>query len=137
MTQTFIPGYYGTVTINSEDLSAIGSVWRLNLTRNVTAKKHFGGPHTDRVSGKRDVQFSANGNLTSEEAAALNTIYESETPVSFSLQIGEAAGDTDAGLYSGDCLISSLTLEANADGDVTWSLDAGAHGEVAYTPAGS
>lgn len=135
MTQTFIPGYFGTITINSEDLSAVGSVYRLNLGRNVNVKKHFGGPHSDRVVGKRDVTLSANGNLTKEEAAALNAIYESEVAVAFTLQIGEAAGATDAGVYAGNLVISSLTLEANADGDVAWSLDGGAHGQVTYTPA--
>lgn len=137
MPETFIPGHLTTVTINAEDLTLIGSVFRLNLGKTVTVKKHFGTAHTDRISGKRDVTFSANGNITAEKIAALNAAYESEAPVAFSLQIGTAAGATDAGVYAGDCVIQNLNLEADADGDWAWSIDAGSHGAVAYTPAGS
>jgi hypothetical protein len=135
MPETFIPGHLAVVTINAEDLTLIGSVFRLNLGKTVTVKKHFGSTGTDRISGKRDVTFSASGNIAAEKMAALNTMYESLVPVAFSLQIGEAAGATDAGLYNGLCVIGTLSLEVDADGDWAWSLDAGSHGTVTYTPA--
>lgn len=134
---TFIPGQLATVTINSENLTLIGSVFNLNISRNVIAKKHFGTDDTDRISGKRDINFSANGNISAEQMGALNTLAETAAPVTFSLQIGTASAATDAGLYSGSCIISNLTVSVDADGDWAWSLDAGAHGVVTYTPAGS
>lgn len=135
MPETFIPGYLTTVTLNAQDVTLIGSVFRLSLGKSITVKKHFGTPNTDRIAGKRDVTFSASGNIAAEKMAALNTMYELSVPFAFSLQVGDAAGATDAGLYSGLCLIGNLNLEVDADGDWAWSIDAGAHGAVTYAPA--
>jgi hypothetical protein len=132
---TFIPGYLGTVTLNLEDISAIGSVVRLQKTRNVMTKPTFGNPWGFSLGGQRIGQFSANGHLSAEQAEALETAYNAQLPIEFSLQVGEGAGATDAGLHTGSCVISSLTIEANADGEWDWSIDAQTSGLVVYTPA--
>jgi hypothetical protein len=134
---TFVPGYLGTVTLNSEDLSAIGHVTRLNKTRRGLPKKVFGQRYQYAIGGQREFVFSANGSITAEQAAALDAAYETDAAVGFSLQIGEGAGATDAGLYTGSCVLTELTIESNADGQHTWAVSAIGTGTPVYTPAGS
>lgn len=134
---TFIPGWQATVTINSENLTAIGSAFNIQHSPNVIVKKHFGTQYSDRIAGKLDVTFSASGNISAEQAAALHALVIAQAPVTFSLQMGTAASASDGGLFSGSCLLSNLSFNVDADGDWAWSLDAGSAGEVTYTPAGS
>lgn len=134
---TFIPGQHTTVTINSDNFTTIGSVVSLSLGRNIIAKKHFGSDGTDRVAGKSDVTFSANGNISAELAADLYALHAALAPVAFSIQIGEAGQATDGGVFSGNALLTNLTMSVDADQDWAWSLEAAAHGTVTYTPASS
>ena len=43
------------------------------------------------------------------------------------------AGPTDAGLYSGMCVVGDFTIEANADGEWDWSISTTTSGVVTYT----
>lgn len=132
---TFIPGYLATVLLNAEDFSAIGSVVRLQKSRNVMTKPTFGNPFGFSLGGQRLATFTANGHLSAEQAAALEAAYNATLPIAFSLQVGEGGEVTDAGLHTGSCVISQLTIEANADGEWDWSLDAQTSGAVVFTPA--
>lgn len=131
-TPTFVPGYLGTVTLNAQDVSAIGSVVRLNKRRNVMTKPTFGNEWGFSLGGQKLGGFSASGHISAEQAAALETAFD-QGSVDFSLQVGEATGATDAGLHEGTCVISDYTIEANADGEFDWSIDAQTHGAVTYT----
>ena len=132
---TFIPGYLGTVTLGVEDISAIGSVVRLQKTRNVMTKPTFGNPWGFSLGGQKIAAFSASGHLSAEQAAALEAAFDEDLPFTFALQIGEASGVTDGGLHSGNVVLSQLTVEANADGEWDWSCEAQTSGPVIYTPA--
>jgi hypothetical protein len=132
---TFVAGYQTTVTLNLDDLSAVGSVVRLQKNRTALNKPTFGAPFAFTLAGQRTGAFSAQGHVSVETAAALEDAYDSDTPIDFSIQIGEAGGETDAGLESGKCVITALTLEANADGEWDWSIDATTTGVITYTPA--
>lgn len=134
---TFIPGQLTTVTLNSENLTAIGSVVSFSYGRNIIAKKHFGSDGTDRVAGKSDVTFSANGNISAELMPALVALITSLTPFAYSIQVGEGSAATDGGLLTGTCLLSNLTLSVDADQDWAWSLDAAVVGTPTYTPPAS
>jgi predicted secreted protein len=131
---TFIPGYLGTVTLNATDVSAIGSVVRLNKRRNVMTKPTFGNEWGFSLGGQKIGAFSASGHISAEQASALEDAFDAGS-VAFSLQVGTASEATDAGLHSGNCVISDYTIEANADGEFDWSVDAQTTGEVTYTPA--
>jgi predicted secreted protein len=133
---TFIPGYLGVVTLNAEDVSTIGSVVRLNKRRNVMTKPTFGNPWGFSLGGQKIGAFSANGHISTEKAAALETAFDTGY-VAFSLQVGEASGATDAGVHTGNCVISDYTIEGNADGEFDWSIDAQTSGTVTYTAVGS
>ena len=132
---TFIPGYLGVVTLDSEDISAMVSGATLSLTRNALNKPTLGQPWGYAIAGQRAGTISYNGHLSSEQAAALQSIYMSEVPVDFSFQMGEGGGDTDAGLYSGKAIVTELAHEVAADGEFDWSLSAQTTGVVTYTPA--
>lgn len=131
---SFIPGYLGTVTINSQDISATGSVVRLALSRTVMTKPVFGSAWGKSLGGQSLGAFSASGHVDTEKVAALNTMF-STGAVTFSLQVGQADAATDGGLYSGTCVISNFTIEANADGEWDWSIEAQTDGTVTYAPA--
>lgn len=130
---TFVPGYLGTVTLNTDDISAVGSVVSLERSRNIMAKPTFGSPYQYSLGGQKLGTFSANGHVSVEHLGALEDAFVSDAPIPFSLQVGEAAGPTDAGLYEGDCVVSTYTIEGNADGEFDWSIEAQTSGPITYT----
>ncbi len=129
---TFIPGYLGTVLLNADDISAIGSVVSLSKTRNIMTKPTFGSPYAYSLGGQKLGSFSAQGHVSVEQIADIDNAFNSDAPIAFSLQIGDAAGPTDAGLYAGMCVLSDYTIEANADGEWDWSIEAQTSGEVTF-----
>ncbi len=132
---TFIPGYLGTLLLNTEDISAMVSGATLTLTRNALNKPTLGQPWGYAIAGQRAGTISYDGHLSAEQAADLHAIYSLDAPCDFSFQMGDAAGATDAGLYSGKCIITELAHEVAADGEWDWSLAAQTTGPVTYTPA--
>jgi hypothetical protein len=134
---TFIPGWQATVTLNSEDISAVGSVLSLNLARNVMAKPVFGAEYTAALGGQRAGTFTASGHVSAEKIAALNTMFEVDASIAYSIQIGTAASATDGGTYTGNCAISSFEITGNADGEWDWSIAATTDSTITYTPASS
>jgi len=130
---TFVPGYLGTVLLNTEDISAIGSVVSLQKTRNLMTKPTFGSEYAHSLGGQKIGAFSANGHVSVEQIGDIEAAFNSDAPIDFSLQIGDAAGPTDAGVYVGQCVLSSYTIEASADGEWDWSIEAQTSGPVVYT----
>jgi predicted secreted protein len=130
---TFIPGYLGTVLLNTDDISAVGSVVSLSKTRNIMTKPTFGSPYAFSLGGQKLGSFSAQGHVSVEQIADIDNAFASDAPIAFSIQIGDAAGPTDAGLYAGNCVLSDYTITANADGEWDWSIEAQTSGAVTYT----
>jgi hypothetical protein len=136
-TPPFIPGYLGTITINSDNQSSILHVTRLNQSRSGLPKKTFGSAWGFALGGQRDFTFSANGSVTPTALGELQEAFDSQAAVDFALQVGEGSAATDAGLYNGFCVLTALNLEGNADGQWTISVDGMGTGEPAYTAPGS
>lgn len=132
---TYIPGYMATVLLDAEDIGVVGSVVSLNLSRNIQTKPVFGSAYAGSLAGQRSGQFSANGHITAEKIVALTGLFENDAPVTFSIQVGEAAGATDSGVYAGTCNVSNYTISGNADGEWDWSIQAATDGAVTYTAA--
>jgi predicted secreted protein len=132
---TFIPGYLTVINANSEDITANIEVVDYDQSRNVVNKRLMGSKGTSKVAGKIDRSWSLRGNLTAEQAENFQDIFELDAPFAFTLQIGEGAGATDSGLYSGNAIAASYRITGNADGDYSINLDLQAHGDVTYTPA--
>ena len=131
----FIPGYLGTVTLNADNISAVGSVVSLTRTRNIMPKPTFGSAYAFSLGGQKVGAFDASGHISVEKLPELEAAFVSDAPITFSLQIGDAAGATDAGLYSGNCVVGDFTIEASADGEWDWSISCTTSGVVTYTPA--
>ena len=132
---TFVPGYLGTLTIDAEDISAIVSGATLTLNRNALSKPTLGQPWGFSLSGQKTGTISYNGHLSVEQAGALNSIFAEELPVDFSFQMGEGGGATDGGVYTGKCVVTSLSHEVAADGEWDWTLETQTSGPVVYTAA--
>lgn len=130
---TFVPGYLGTVLLNADDISAIGSVVTLTRTRNVLAKPTFGSAYQFSLGGQKLGTFSAEGHVSVEQLADLEGAFASDAPIDFSIQIGDAAGPTDAGIYAGECVVTSFEITAGADGEWDWTIEASTNGVVSYT----
>lgn len=130
---TFIPGWEATVLLNADDISAIGSVTSLSKTRNIMTKPTFGNQYSHSLGGQKVGSFSASGHVSAEQVSDLDSAFNSDLPIAFSIQIGTAGSATDGGMYTGDCVLSDFTIEANADGEWDWSIEAQTSGTVTYT----
>ena len=130
----FIPGYLGTVTVNSDDLSAVARVVSLETTRNIMTKPTFGSAYAFSLGGQKLGTFSAEGHIDTLKLQDIETAFNSDTPIAFSLQVGDAAAATDGGVYAGNCVLTSLTRSASADAEWDWAFSAQTSGAVTYTP---
>jgi len=132
---TFVAGYLGVVSFDSNDVSAIAHVTKFGRSRGGLTKKTFGNRYQFAIGGQREFTFSASGSISAEQIAAIDASYETDEPVAFSLQIGTAAGDTDAGVYTGNCVLTTLDIDGSADGQWSFSVDAVGTGTPTYTAA--
>ena len=131
---TFLPGYLETVTIDTEGVSASGNVLSLNLNKPTQNKPVFGNKWGRSIPGQRTGTFSASGHIAAEKVAALFALFDGDDPVDFSLQLGAAGQAPDGGLVQGKCNINSFTIDASADGEWEWSIQAATDGAVEHTP---
>lgn len=134
MSQTFIPGRLGVVTINANDVSAVGNVTSMSKSRDLLTKKVFGSDWAFTNEGQKIASFSASGFVAAEKAAALQAAFAAGT-VTCSIQTGAAGQATDGGTESGEFVVGEYSVSANADGDWEWSLSAQSDGVITYTPA--
>ena len=96
-------------------------------------KPTFGSAYAFSLGGQKVGAFDASGHVSVEKLPELEAAFVSDAPIAFSLQIGDAAGATDAGLYAGNCVVGDFTIEANADGEWDWSISCTTSGVVTYT----
>lgn len=135
MALTWIPGYLGTVTLNTDDLSTTGRVVSLELSKGAQAKPVFGSLYQRAVSGSISGTFSAEGHVaTTKPVADLFDALESSAPVPYSIQLGDAAGATDGGTIAGNCILTGLTVSGDAEGEWDWTVTAMTDGAVTDTP---
>ena len=87
---TFVSGYLGVVTLNADDISAVGSVVSLTRTRNIMPKPTFGSPYAFSLGGQKVGAFDASGHISVEKLPDLEAAFASDAPIAFSLQIGDA-----------------------------------------------
>lgn len=136
MPNTLIPGYFATVTLNATDVTAIASGYNLKLSRTVMTKNLAGTKWAASLGGQQNYSFSVKGSLSAEEMAGLLAAADAGR-IAFSFQVGEASGDTDAGVFSGTAEVSGFSIDGEADGEFDWSADLQSSGAVTHTPAES
>lgn len=133
MSQTFIPGWETTITINTEDLTVVGNVLSFTRTKASNPKPVFGQPFRHELPGQGGGTLSANGHVSVEKLPALETMLALTIPVAYTIQVGTLAGPTEAGDYAGNLVITEFTLDTDAEGEWEWTLNATLDGEPAYT----
>ena len=131
---TFIQGYLGTITINTDPIIT-ANVLNFNQTKNVMTKPVIGTPDAFTLSGQTSGSISIQGHVSVEQLPELQAIFDSLVPVAFSIQVGDASGATDAGLYAGLVVVGNLNLTATADGEWDYTADGQTSGTTTYTPA--
>jgi hypothetical protein len=130
----FIQGYLGTVTINADPIIT-ANVVTFNQTKNIMSKPVIGVAYAYTLSGQKSGSLSLQGHVSTLQLPELQAIIDSLVPVAFSLQVGDGAGATDAGLYTGFCVLANLNLTATADGEWDYTMDGQTSGLITYTPA--
>lgn len=133
--ETLISGAEGTVTINATPI-VVGQTYNFQLTQNVMSKSFVGQAWGHSLKGQKRASLSASGSVSVETHPDLHSAFDTGL-VAASVQIGTAAGATDAGLYSGNFNIANLAVTVNGDGEWDWSCDLQSDGAITYTPAGS
>lgn len=133
--ETLISGAEGTVQINSNPI-VVGQTYDFAVTRNVMQKSFVGQAWGHSLSGQKRASFSASGSVSVEGYPGLMTAFDAGS-IPVTVQIGTAAGATDAGLYSGTFNVSNVSITVNGDGEWDWSFQAESDGAVTYTPPGS
>ena len=131
---TFIQGYLGTITINTDPIIT-ANVLNFNQTKNVMTKPVIGTPDAFTLSGQTSGSISIQGHVSVEQLPELQAIFDALVPVAFSIQVGDASGATDAGLYAGLVVVGNLNLTATADGEWDYTADGQTSGITTYTPA--
>lgn len=136
MSETYIPGYLGDVTIGGDDWSIVGKVVGVSGSKDTMRKAVFGQQAKRVIGGPVSFSFNASGHVEKDDPLAkLFAAFVATTPVAFVIQVGEASGATDAGTIGGNLVVSSIDVTADAEGEWDWSLAAEVDGSAAHTPA--
>lgn len=133
--ETLISGAEGAVTINSDPI-VVGQTYDFQILRNVMAKSFVGQEWGHSLAGQKRASFSASGSVSTLVMPVLQDAFDAGS-VPITVQIGTAAGATDAGLYTGTFNVANVSITVNGDGEWDWSADFQSDGAVVYTPAGS
>jgi hypothetical protein len=131
---TYVPGYLGTITLSGTDFSAAGNVFALPLTKAQLNKSHFGSQFRRAASGQISGNIQFDGHVTVEDYPALWSAYLNDTPIPFIVQMGEAGGATDAGVFTGNAIFTDLETRGESEGEWEFSASMATDGAVTYTP---
>ena len=130
----YISGFLADITVDSQTLDEFGNTAVLAKTRTVTEKPAFGVTDVGAVAGQSRTSLAVEGHATPVIVEAMDAAYEQGSGVGFTFQIGEQGGDTDAGAYAGEGIMSAWTpADADADGQISFSFEIMANGPVPYT----
>lgn len=129
----FIQGYLGTITINTDPIIT-ANVMNFTQSRNIMNKPVIGAPEAFSLAGQISGTVSLQGHVSVAQLPELQVIFDSLVPVAFTIQVGDAAGATDAGLYTGLLVLGNLTLTATADGEWDYTADGQTSGTTTYAP---
>lgn len=137
MTQTFIPGYEITFTIDGDSTLTLAADTVALAYGNATLPKPvFGAQAQQAISGQASGTFNASGHGSVEVLPALTALrgVAGGQPVDVVIFYGGVGGPVEGGSDAVAVVIGEVTLDASADGQLSWSL-AGLTSETAvYTP---
>lgn len=135
MTQTWVPGYFGTLTLDSKDLTVVTNVYSVQWSGTELAKAMMGSQFRNTSKGQITCRGSSSGSVSTEKIADIVALIEDAEPLAAALQLGESAGTTDAGDLAGSVVVIAGSLDNQADGELEYSLEWVFNGAVTYTAA--
>jgi len=131
MADQFIAGYKVSFTIaDGSEISLAANQVALTYGAAQLPKPVFGSPAQRAISGQKTGTFTASGHGEVSAIPALNTLRDSADgePVTITLTYGDGGSDEF------DAIIGEIGHQAQADGQLEWSLGSTVTGEVTYTP---
>ena len=132
MAKTFISGYLAEVKIGSDQVEANLASGTLTLNKNVMSKPVAGDQEPSALAGLMTATISVSGHVSTEDVAKFNTAFESNAVVAFIWGVGDTTGTPDAGEYTGNMLVESLSFAFDADDEWTFSMDSVVSGAATY-----
>lgn len=132
VTRNFVPGYLGTITIDSNDLSGGLSATALNRTKADNPKPVFGQQYAEAVGGQISGEITFEGHVNDNDLPLLEASYAKDSLVPFTLDVGDGA-TIDAGDYAGNAVFRDLEVTGAADGEWDVSGVLRIAGAVTYT----
>lgn len=132
---TFIPGYHTEITVDTVDYTVTGNVAGFSATKATPRKPTFGVKAQAAISGQSQWTTSFSGHLSKEgPIASLLASFDKDTPLAFSIQIGEQGGATDVGTITGTLILSGLNITVDAEGEWDYAAQAAIVGAPVHTP---
>lgn len=129
---SFSAGYLASITINGVSYEEFTSSATLSTTRAALDKTKLGQDRNTYLSGLGDGSLEVQMHLDTTVAAAIETAYQSTTPVAWVFRAG-ALGVADMGQHAGEGIITSRDIVGDADGEWDTSISIQATGDIAYT----
>ena len=134
MAQTFIPGWSTDVTVHLHDLTIVANSFSMTRTKGSQPKAVFGSAFRREIPGQAGGTVSLAGHVSVEILPDLEDIFGSEVAVAYVFDVGITASAVEAGSYAGSMVITEFTLEAGAEDEWDWTINATLDGAPAFTP---
>lgn len=129
----FVPGSLGIITFDTNPIIT-GQTMDFQRTKGVLNKPVIGTPAGYAIAGQMSGTFTVNGHVSVAQLPLLEVSFAKIVPVAFTIQVGDAAGVTDGGLYTGSCVFHTLGIEVSGDGEWEYSCECATTGIVVYAP---
>lgn len=131
MPDQFIAGYKVSFTIaGGSEISLAAQQVALTYGAAQLPKPVFGSPAQRAISGQKTGTFTASGHGEVDAIPAINLLRDSADGAPVTVEIAYGDGGTDAF----EAIIGEIGHQAQADGQLEWSLGSTVTGEVTYTP---
>lgn len=134
MPEVFLPGFLTEITFGGDDFTIVGNVLSFNRARAALPKPVFGQTFRNELSGQGSGTLSADGHLSVAAVPLLEAMYDSADAVAYEITAGDSGEVTEAGIWTGDFVITQLDLSVDAEGEWEWSLAGNLDGAPLFTP---
>lgn len=130
---TFIPGWETGITIATDDWSVFANVLGMTRSKASLPKPVFGSSFRHEIPGQGSGTLALEGHITVEHIQELEDAYNSAVSLPYIIQVGTAGGDTDAGTYVGNLVLTELAIDTDAEDEWSWTASATLDGLPVYT----
>ena len=120
-----VQGFLTLFNLDGSDVTLQCNSVGLSQAKNVMSKPTMDGTgNPTKLTGQKTGTLTAAGQVDTVGFGGLNTTWEKDTAVAFSLRMGDGAG-VQAGTYSGNVTLSALDVDSSADD--TWNFEKQTH----------